>query len=123
MINEFKIVEKIVVLNKKLMGSLDAHNQLLDELTTPLADSRDYFIYKVLDTKQEDAVRTIEFLDRFQSYCEKFGDDFHAGFFFALAQLLQHKYETAILPSDAITREDFEKSWAKTKKKLNLEGK
>jgi len=45
---------------------------------------------------------------------------FYMGFLFALEQFLSLKHEIKRLPSEAVSREDFMRSWRQTAKKLGL---
>jgi hypothetical protein len=98
------------------------------------ADLRDHTMYVALDAL-EDAELAKRLMPRFsqlQAWLERrlhhtpvWRDEretirFYIGWLFALEQLLSLRHETAKLPSEAINREDFKRSWAKTAEKLGL---
>jgi len=90
---------------------------------TVLADCRDYFIYKALDNlkaPRDEAKEFVRRMEEFERECERYGDRFHAGFFFTLAQLVSVAREIPMLPGERISREEFERSWRRTREKLGL---
>ena len=92
---------------------------------THLADCRDYFLWETLDIIEGDIDENevqnfVDELERYTTMSELHGDPFHAGFFFALGQLISLDRGIKKLPEEKISREDFERSWERTKRELGL---
>jgi len=91
---------------------------------TLLGDCRDYCMFLVLDaiaaTNERAAREVIQELHECEGYSNSQGDRLHAGFFFALSQMLALKYEVQTLPGEAIDRKSFEDSWKKTCRELGI---
>lgn len=90
----------------------------LPKLAAQIADLHDYFLYLTLDALEDprlngDLVRKLELCERESRT--------HAKFFFTLAQLLSVKHRITEVPGEAIKREEFERSWARTARELGLE--
>jgi hypothetical protein len=99
-----------------------------------LADIRDYFMYLCLDAYKDPklARSLVTVFNRLEAWLDKKLKHrpiwqqetetirWYIGWLFALEQLLSLRHEIAKLPSEAINREDFKRSWAKTAEKLGL---
>lgn len=112
-----KVVNLIVRLDRLAKQDL-SRGQLADE-ATDLANFRDYYMYQVLDASRDQAASLATLFEQLQARCDAQGDRFHTGFFFTLAQLLSLKFQVGI-PGEKITRNDFEKSFAETRRKYGL---
>jgi len=88
---------------------------------TDLANLRDYYMYRVLDASKEVAPSLLRTLNLLENKMTEWHDDFHAGFFFTLSQILSLKYEIPMLPGELVKRIEFEQSWTETKKRLELD--
>lgn len=89
---------------------------------TPLYDFRNYFIYKVLQTR--DTGEILQNIRRFEYYeriAKKNKDEFHQGFFFTLSQLSQFMNNIINIPHDKVYLQDIIISMEKSIKELKKE--
>jgi hypothetical protein len=95
----------------------------VDDAVTMLTDMRDYFMWMVVRATKENARRVFDLLMDAGTYCQELGDLYHQGFFVALNQFIQLKFQLDIgeLGDDAISYEKFIESWEKTCTNLGLE--
>jgi len=103
-------------------------NEELDLVDT--TNIRDWFFFKFIEVyesnNRELAEKWVDLFQKaeavFSNIDRTFEDGFHskdyAGMFFTLAQLLSLKYEIKMFEDEKISREEFEKSFSETLKKL-----
>jgi hypothetical protein len=122
-------------LKQLLTEAIRLHTPKSVEEATMLADVRDYIMHVALDAF-EDPKLARQLVDRFsqlQKWLEEKLQDtpvwrdereairFYIGMLFTLEQLLSLRHEIAMLPSEKISREDFNRSWKRTAQELGLE--
>ena len=92
------------------------------ELFTMLADIRDYFLWWTIKCPKEKALESIMILEKLETYFTGV-DEFHAGFFFTLSQLLTLKHqETYLEPEkEALSEDKWQESFQKTLRRLNID--
>ena len=87
--------------------------------TLDLSIIMDFFMWKTLYLLT-DRINAEQYILLFESFDNYEIDDFHKGFFFALAQILSLKYEFGYLEGDAITKDSFNKSFKDFLEKYDL---
>lgn len=99
------------------MARLEREHRILREEARKVADIRDFFMYLTLD-----ALEDRELADRLEGiFTELEGRSrTHKQFFFTLGQILSVRHEISRLPGEKISREEFEKSWKRTREELGI---
>jgi hypothetical protein len=119
-----EVTMQIIRLKDEIYRELGMSGELDTEKSAMLAALRDYCLFLVLDVlnegESEEAQRLIETLTRCEAYSNDCGDQFHAGFFFTLTQLLSLQHDIKRPSDESIERLDFEESWRRTRKMLGL---
>jgi hypothetical protein len=121
-------------LKRLLTEAIRLHRPNSMEEATMLADIRDYFMYLCLDGLEDPSLaRTLVntftelgvWLEAKLKDTPVWRDEhttthWYMGFIFALEQLLSLRHEIAKLPAEKISREDFNRSWEETARKLGV---
>lgn len=123
-VNLLHLTQHIVRLQKEIYrefmdsGRIDPHKAAL------LADCLDYCLYLVLDLIEGrggyKAQPLVDQLMRCEAYCKRELDRLHADFFATLLHLISAKQNLTMLRGRAITREEFELSWKRTREELEI---
>lgn len=123
-VNLLELTRHIVRLQKQIYGEFVDSERMDPHKGTLLADCLDYCLYLVLDLIEgRGEYKTQKIMDqlmRCEDYCKKEGDRLHADFFATLLQLISAKYNITMLRGKASEREEFEKSWKRTREELRI---
>jgi hypothetical protein len=123
-VNLMELTEHIVRLQKEIYSEFVDSGRMNPHKGTLLADCLDYCLYLVLDLiAGRGGDKTQALVDQFtrsETYCKREGDRLHADFFFTLLQLISTKYNISMLRGKASEREEFEKSWKRTREELGI---
>ena len=88
----------------------------------PLFDFRNYFIYKVLQSKDErEIMQNIRRFEYYERIAKKNKDEFHQGFFFSLSQISQFMNSIINIPKDKVFLQDVIIAMEKSIKELKKE--
>lgn len=95
----------------------------VDDAMTMLSDIRDYFMWMAIRSSRENARRVYNLFTEAGIYCQQLRDIYHEGFFMALNQVIQLKFEvnTGGPGDDVISYKHFIESWEKTCSNIGLE--
>jgi hypothetical protein len=117
-----------------IVQAIRLHRPSDAEQATMLADIRDYIMFLTLDGLK-DLQLAEQLVDSFfalqawlqtikTSQTPQYQDaetiHFYLGFLFTMEQLLSLRHEITMLPHEMISRQDFQKSWIRTARKLNF---
>ena len=107
--------------------SREFHNELKEgrfsiSLAGPLFDFRNYFIYKVLQSKDTNEIlQNIRRFEYYERIAKKNKDEFHQGFFYTLAQISQFMNNIINIPKDKVFLHDIIISMEKSIRELKKE--
>lgn len=123
-VNLLELTKHIVRLQKEIYSGYVDSGRVNPHKGTLLADCLDYCLYLVLDLMEgRGGDKTQELVDQFmrcEAYCKKEGDRLYADFFATLQQLISTKYNISMLRGKASEREEFKKSWKRTREELGI---
>ena len=123
-VNLLELTKHIVRLQKEIYRGFGDSGLVNHRKGTLLADCLDYCLYLVFDLiegrERDKTQKIVDQLMRCEAYCKKEGDRLHADFFATLLQLISAKYNISMLRGKAIEREEFEKSWKRTREELGI---
>lgn len=123
-VNLLELTKHIVRLQKEIYRGYVDSGRVNPHKGTLLADCLDYCLYLVLDLMEgRGGDKTQALLDQFmrcEAYCKKEGDRLHADFFATLQQLISSRYNISMLRGKASEREEFTKSWKRTREELGI---
>ena len=117
------VCRKMIALQKKVDQQKKVISMVDLDTATLLADCRDYVVFLVADTIEKDSKSVSDMLvllTRCKSMCESENDKEHVGFFLSLSLVLSLKFGLGMFKSEAISREDFEERWTRTRDTLGL---
>jgi len=117
-----QLADQIFRYQTLVMGDLQERRQVDGGKARILADLRDYFMYATLRASKEEAAEFVRIFENLENRADKAGDRFHAGFFFACAQLLSLRYEIAVLPGEKVSYQEWERSFERTLTELGIPG-
>jgi hypothetical protein len=115
-----RLADEISQYRRAKMRDLARTHHVDDEKTRVLADLRGYFLYACLCAKEEDPRTLVEVLAELKGRADRAKDQFHAGFFFACAQLLSLRYGLAQPSGEKITYEGWQYSFKATLRRLGI---
>ena len=123
-VNLLELTKHIVRLQKEIYREFADSERLNPHKGTLLADCLDYCLYLVLDLLEGrgeyKTQKIVDQLMRCEAYCKRESDRLHADFFATLLQLISAEYNITMLRGKASGREEFEKSWKRTREELGI---
>jgi hypothetical protein len=115
-----KLSDQILRYGAMISRELSETGRTDDGKARILADLRDYFMYLALRAEKDEADELIQLFEQLERRADRANDQFHAGFFFTLAQLLSLRYEVAMIPTETVSYEKWKRSFRATLRELGI---